>query len=78
MNKRQCIIKKIWIAGTPYIQAGGWLILMITVLGNGITLIEKATAFDRRITALEQDKVQIALLNQKVDMILDFWGIARK
>lgn len=80
--KRKCIVKQLWAWGSPYIQMGGWVLLMITTLTSGIVLIQKAVAFDDRLSALEQGRGEsaqdIKLLNQKVDLIMEFWGIRGK
>lgn len=80
--KRKCLVKYLWELGTPYIQIGSGLILLGTTALSGIYLIDKAWAFDRRLTELETGKSlsaqELRLLNQKVDLIMDFWKIRRK
>lgn len=80
--KRKCIVKQLWAWGNPYIEIAGWFILMGTVILSGLSLAEKAAAFDQRLTSLEQNRGEsaqdIKLLNQKVDLIMDFWGIKKR
>ena len=65
------IIRKVWDKGTPYIQVGGWLILFVTAATSSVSLIDKATAFDGRLTLVEQALIQIQVLDKKLDLVIN-------
>ncbi len=69
-KQRNCIIKKLWNDYTPYIQGGGWLILMCSFLVTFISGADKVSAFDSRLTANEQAIQQLQNVDDKLDLVI--------
>ena len=85
MQRREedkCLAKRLYRAATPYVQLIGWLGVAVPVVMLLYSLAGKAEAYDGRITALEGSRMttdqNIGLLNQKVDLMIDFWKIPRR
>lgn len=70
MRKRDCVVKRLWEWGTPYIQGGGWLILMMTIAYSGVVLVEKAQAFDERITQNTEAIERLSNVDEKLDLVI--------
>lgn len=69
-HQRNCIIKKLWNEYTPYIQGGGWLILMCSFLLAFITGAQKVSAFDERLTANEESIKKLETVDDKLDLVI--------
>lgn len=84
MQRREedaCLAKRLYRIATPYVQLIGWLGVAVPLVFMAYGLAEKAQAFDSRISTLESSRTNtdqnIAMLNQKVDLLIDFWQIPR-
>ena len=77
-NRREedsCLARLWYKWGTPYLQVFGWLFVAVPAIYAATVLTEKAQAFDGRLTAAEHNYM---LLNQKMDTMLDYWGIPKR
>lgn len=68
----RCLVTRLYALATPYLQLVGWAFIAVPFVILVATLIPKAEAFDSRLTATEQNYI---LLNQKVDLLLEFWRV---
>lgn len=82
MKRFGCLLKHFYEKLTPYIQITGLVAVIVPASFFTFYLIQEATAFESRITSLESFKndtnTNLALINQKVDLMIDFWHIPRK
>lgn len=73
---------RLYSRATPYIQLIGWFFMIIPVAYSACSLIQDARAFDTRIAALEADKYttnqSLALVNQKMDIMMNYFEIPKK
>lgn len=72
----KCLVKRLYAKFTPYVQFGGWLALAIPAGFSLVVLIQKAQAFDGRLTAMEQAQLEYTakqdVLIGKLDTVLYF------
>jgi hypothetical protein len=69
-HERNCIIKKIWNVYTPYIQMGGWLIIVCGFILTVIAAATKVEAFDDRLTANEIAIKKLETVDDKLDLVI--------
>lgn len=76
----KCLAKRLYAMLTPYVQVIGWLVVAVPVVLGGISLAQKAEAFDTRLTSLEasqrsygekQDVIN-TVINTKLDTVIYF------
>lgn len=80
MSKK--LVKRIYERFTPYVQVLGWAAIVIPAVYTASVGVDKALAFDSRLTAMEQAqtsyKYEVARLNGKIEDIMDFFRVPRR
>lgn len=81
-SSRKCMLTRIYNRYTPHIQVVGFLWLVAGGFIAMQAIVQEAQAFGRRLTAVERAQVEYGrsaeLLNQKVDLMIEFFRIPRK
>lgn len=74
----KCIIKRIYYRYEPYINIGS-LVAMMPVLYFCISFYITTSDTNASVPAMKKQMIEaeknMALLNQKVDLMLDFWRV---
>lgn len=75
-KKATTIAKCLYERFTPYVQVGAWVSLILTTGVTGLLLMEKAIAFDGRISDLERSRIatnqKLETIDGKLDVVIQF------